>query len=268
MSRDKYFKIEKENHIAWLTFNRPEARNTMDFTFFDSLPGIFAEFDKDPDVRVVVIKAEGKSFTAGLDLVAAQNLMGDGSAMWRENLRRRIIELQEGMNCIEKCNKPVIAAIHGHCIGGGTNLACACDIRYASKDAVFSVRETRIGIVADIGALQRLPYIVGHGWTRELCLTGRDFTAEEALKMGFITKLFDNRDSLMVGVKALAEELAALPPITVQGVKDTINYSRDNGVYPGLLYVVQKNAALVPSEDMLEAVMSFLEKRKPVFKGR
>ncbi|MEA3470878.1 MAG: crotonase/enoyl-CoA hydratase family protein [Thermodesulfobacteriota bacterium] len=267
MGREDLFKIEKEGYIAWLTFNRPKERNTMTFEFFDELIKVFGEFDEDPDVRVVVVKAEGKSFTAGLDLVAAQGLIGDGSAGYRESLRRKIAGIQESMNAIERCRKPVVAAVHGHCIGGGIDFTSACDVRYASKDAIFSIRETRIGIIADIGTLQRMPYITGHGWFRELALTGRDFGGEEALKIGFITKLCEDRQSLYVAAKELAEELAKLPPLAVQGVKEVINYSRDNGVYAGLTYIAQKNAAAVPSEDMMEAVTAMWEKREPKFKG-
>lgn len=267
MSREEIFRIDKEGAIAWLTLNRPEKRNTMTLEFFDELTPIMNGFDADPEVRVVVIKAEGKSFTAGLDLLAAQELLGDGSARWREWLQRKVLSLQESMNSIEQCRKPVIAAMHGHCIGGGIDLTCACDIRYASRDAVFSIRETRIGIIADMGTLQRVPHIIGHGWFRELALTGRDFSAEEALKMGFITRLCDDRDALYAAVKELAEELAALPPLTVQGVKDVVNYSRDNGVYPGLAYVAQKNSAAIPNEDMMEAITAIWEKRAPNFKG-
>jgi enoyl-CoA hydratase len=158
--------------------------------------------------------------------------------------------------------------VHGHCIGGGVDLLSACDIRLASRDAVFSIRETRLGIVADIGTLQRLPTIIGHGWSRELALTGRNFTAEEALKMGFITHLSEDSGTLLAEAKRVADEIAGLPPLAVQGVKDAMLQSRDNGVYPGLSYVAQKNAALIPNEDMMEAVAAFLEKRKPAFKGR
>ncbi len=266
-TQKEIFMVEKQGFVTWLTLNRPLERNTMTLEFFDELRDLFNAFDTDPEVRVVVIKAEGKSFTAGLDLVAAQSLMGDGSASYREELRRKIKALQESMSAIEKCRKPVIAAIHGHCIGGGIDLTSACDIRIASKDAIFSIRETRIGIIADIGTLQRVPHIIGHGWFRELALTGRDFTAEEALNMGYITHLCEDRDTLYTEARKLAEEIANLAPLAVQGVKEVINYSRDNGVYPGLEYVAQKNAAVVPNEDMIEAVSAFLEKRPPSFKG-
>jgi enoyl-CoA hydratase len=262
------FKIEKEGNVTWLILNRPEKRNSMTWEFFTELAELFAVFDEDPEVRAVVIRAEGKMFTAGLDLVAASSLLGDGSATYREWLRKKIHELQHGMTAIECCRKPVIAAVHGPCIGGGVDLLSACDIRLASADALFSIRETRLGIVADVGTLQRLPTIIGHGWCRELALTGRDFTAEEALKMGFITHLLPDREALLREAGKLADEIAGLPPLAVQGVKDTILQARDNGIHPGLAYVAQKNAALIPNEDMLEAVGAFLEKRKPVFKGR
>lgn len=268
METESFLKVEKIGHIAWLVLNKPEQRNTMTMEFFREIRRLFEEFDADPDVRVVVIRAEGKSFTAGLDLVAAQAILGDGSAVYRDWLRRKIIELQESITAIEKCRKPVIAAIHGHCIGGGVDLTSACDIRLASKDAIFSIRETRIGIIADIGTLQRVPYIIGQGWFRELALTGRDWNAEEALKMGYITRLCENGDALFKETRKVAEEIANLAPLAVQGVKEVANYSRDHGVQQGLEYVAQRNAAVVPNEDMIEAVSAFLEKRNPQFNGR
>jgi enoyl-CoA hydratase/carnithine racemase len=262
------FKIEKEGHVAWLILNRPEKRNSMTWEFFAELAEAFRAFDGDPEVRAVAIRAEGKMFTAGLDLVAAQSLMGDGSAAYREGLRKKILELQETISSVESCRKPVIAAVHGWCIGGGVDLLAACDIRIAAKDAVFSVREVRIGIVADLGTLQRLPHIIGHGWSRELALTGRDFTADEALKIGFITHLCEDRETLLMEGKGIADEIAGLPPLAVQGTKETLLHGRDHGVCPGLGYIAQKNAALIPNEDMMEAVAAFLEKRRPTFRGR
>jgi enoyl-CoA hydratase len=268
MDNESFPKLEKEGSVAWLVLNRPKQRNTMTLEFFQEIRRLFEDLDADPDVLVIVIRAEGKSFTAGLDLVAAQALLGDGSAVYREWLRRKILELQASMTAIEKCRKPVIAAIQGHCIGGGVDLTSACDIRIAAKDAIFSIRETRIGIIADIGTLQRVPYIIGQGWFRELALTGRDWSAEEALKMGYITRLCEDSNTLLEEARKLAEEIANLAPLAVQGIKDVANYSRDHGVQQGLEYVAQKNAAVVPNEDMIEAVSAFLEKRKPRFKGR
>jgi len=268
MSEEAPFTIEKDGFITWLTLNRPEKRNAMNRAFFEGLIRHFQELDKDPEVRVVIIKAEGKSFTSGLDLVQMGTTLHGNSADSRETLREEIVYFQESTNVIEKCRKPVIAAVHSHCIGGGVDLTSACDIRMASRDAVFSIRETRVAIIADLGTLQRLPHIIGQGWFRELALSGRDFSAEEALQMGFITRLCENRDALYEDAKKLATEIAACPPLTVQGVKDVILYSRDHGVYAGLAYVAQKNAAQLPSEDLKEAFQAFMEKRSPEFKGK
>lgn len=269
MSGNSPFKIEKDGYITWLVFNRPEKRNTMAVDFFAGLAELFPKFDEDPEVRVVVIKAEGKTFSAGLDLVEAASFFSDSpTADSRELNKRRIMQAQGGMNAIEKCRKPVIAAVHSHCIGAGVDLLTACDIRMASKDAIFAVRETKMALIADLGTLQRLPYIIGHGMFRELALTGRNFTAAEALQMGFITHLCEDRESLYAEAKKLASEIAACSPLAVQGTKDVLLYSRDNGVYPGLEYAAQKNAAVLPCEDVVEAVQAFMQKRQPEFKGR
>jgi len=263
------FKVEKDGHIAWLIFNRPEKRNTMTLEFFAGLTKLFPEFDEDPDVRVIVIKGEGKSFSAGLDLIEAAGFFSDApTADSREKNRRSILQAQESMNVIEKCRKPVIAAVHSHCIGAGVDLIAACDIRMASKDAIFAVRETRMALIADLGTLQRLPHIIGQGWFRELALTGRNFTADEALKIGFITHLCEDKDSLYEEAGKLASEIAECSPLAVQGTKDVLLYSRDHGVYPGLEYAAQKNAAVLPCEDVIEAVQAFMQKRAPQFKGK
>lgn len=268
MTTDTHFRLEKEGHIAHLSLNRPHQRNAMDMAFFDTLKAHFKALDADPEVRVVVLSAEGKSFTAGLDLAAAGPLLGNPGADGREALRLKVLELQSAMDAIESCRKPVIAAAHSHCIGGGVDMLSACDIRMATADAVFSIRETRLAIIADLGTLQRLPHIIGQGWFRELALTGRDFSAAEALEMGFVTRVLAHRDALLKAAMEMAAQIAALPPLTVQGVKEVANFSRDYGAVAGRQYVAQKNAAALISEDLMEAVGAFMEKREPTFKGK
>jgi enoyl-CoA hydratase len=268
MSDKSNFRVKKDGHIAWLTLNRPEKRNTMGLAFFEEIGELFDNFARDAHIRVVIIKAEGKSFSAGTDLEEAAKLLAQGSADGRDRMRKEILELQQCFTKIEKCRKPVIAAVHSHCIGGGVDMICACDIRMATTDAIFSIRETRMGIIADVGTLQRLPHIIGHGWFRELALSGRDFTAQEALEMGLITRICDDPSTLYKEAEKLASQIAACPPLTVQGTKEVILYSRDNGIEAGLQYVAQKNAAALPSEDLFEAVSAFMEKRQPVFKGK
>jgi len=267
MGESSPLEVKKEGSISWLILNRPEKRNAMAMEFFDQLGRHFAAFDEDPDVRAVIIRAEGESFTAGIDLVAlAPLLQGDG-ASFRETLKKKILRLQEAFHAVERCRKPVIAAVHSHCIGGGVDLLSACDIRLASRDAVFAVRETKVAMIADLGTLQRLPHIIGQGHFRELVLTGRNFSAEEALRMGFITRLCDDRESLYTEARMVAEEIAGCSPLAVQGAKEVMNYSRDHGVWAGFEYVAQKNAAVLLSEDLMEAFKAFMEKRQARFKG-
>ena len=268
MAEQEIFRIEKEAAVAWLVLDRPDKRNTMTMDFFSGLGEIFRQFDRDPETRVIVIRAEGRDFTVGLDLMEAAGFFAETGAANREETRRKIAEIQDCLNAVERCRKPVIAAVHGYCIGGGVDLLCACDIRLACRDTVFSIRETRIGIIADIGTLQRMPHIIGHGWFNELALTGRNFTAQEALQMGFITGICEDKEALVARAGELAREIAQCPPLAVQGVKEVILFSRDNGVYPGLDYVAQKNAAVLPNDDVIEAIQAFMEKRTPIFKGR
>ncbi len=268
MERKDPFRVEREGPIAWLILDRPEKRNSMGLNFFDELGRHFRAFDEDPDVRVVVIRAEGKCFTSGTDLGELATFYGEKNAGQREELRLLIRKGQEGMDWVERCRKPVIAAAHSHCLGGGVDLLAACDIRLAARDAVFSVREVRVAFIADVGTLQRLPHIIGHGWFRHLALTGRDFGAGEALKMGFITGIYEDREALVEGAREIAAEIASLSPLAVQGTKEVLLYSRDRGIQAGMEYVAQKNAAMIPSEDMVEAAMAFMEKRPPVYRGK
>ncbi|MFZ0240672.1 MAG: crotonase/enoyl-CoA hydratase family protein [Desulfobacterales bacterium] len=262
------FSLEKTAGIAWLTLNRPEKHNAMDADFFEFLRQHFRQLDDDGDVKVVVIKAAGESFSAGTDLASAAKMVGGGAADERQKLHRKILDLQAAVSAVEQCCKPVIAAIHGYCIGGAVDLICACDIRIAESAALFSIREARMGIIADLGTLQRLPRIVGEGRARELAFSGRDFSATEACAMGLVSRVCEGRQSLHDAAETLARQIADNPPLTVMGVKDVFNYSRDHGVEAGLRYVAQKNAALLLSEDLAEAFSAFREKRKPQFKGK
>lgn len=268
MAQRKPIRVEKQGWVCRVIFSRPEKRNTLTPAFFEALPGLFADLDQDPEVRAIVIQAEGKTFCAGLDLQEAGTWFDSSSVEAKETLRRRIQGLQASMDSIEACQKPVVALIHGHCIGGGVDLACACDIRMASQDAVFSVREVKLAMVADLGTLQRLPYLIGFGRATELALTGRDFDAHEALQIGFITEVFPSQAELYEKGLRLAQEIAELSPLAIQGIKDTLRFTKEFGPRAGLSYVAQKNAALLPSEDLIEAVGAFFQKRKPIFKGK
>jgi enoyl-CoA hydratase len=268
MGEYECLRLEKKDFVGHLILCRPDKRNRMSLKFFEEMVQVFERMDEDDDVRAILISAEGKSFTAGLDLAEAATLFTEPNAKSRHDFKRVIMRLQESMNVIDRCRKPVVIAIHSHCIGGGVDMASASDIRLASQDAVFSIRETRMAMVADLGTLQRIAAIIGHGWTRELALTGRDFDASQALEIGFVTHVYPDRDAVVEEGLKLAAEIASLSPVTVQGVKETLNFSRNFGAAAGLEFVAQKNAAILPSEDLMEAFQAFMEKRQPVFKGR
>ncbi|WP_028324647.1 crotonase/enoyl-CoA hydratase family protein [Desulfatirhabdium butyrativorans] len=268
MTTEFPIRMDIDGHVASIVLNRPEKKNRMGLDFFPTLETLVQKAEAEPDVRAIILRAEGSVFTAGLDLMEAGALLTDASASGRETLRKHILKLQQSFSALEMCSKPVIAAVNGPCIGGGVDLISACDIRIASDDAYFSIRETRVAIIADLGTLQRLHHIVGYGRAAELALTGRDFTAKEACEMGLLSRCLPDPSALMEAAGQIAADIASLSPLAVQGVKDVLRFSRDHDIATGLAYVAQKNAALLLSEDLMEAFAAFSEKRVPQFKGR
>ena len=267
---DEYKTItyEKKGHVAEIFLNRPDKRNAMGPDFWPDVTQAFMQADEDKDIWVVVLAANGEHFTAGLDLKSSAELMKsspDSGEM--ASVFHRIEGLQESMHVIEECRKPVIAAVHGACIGGGLDMIAACDIRLCSKDARYSLREARLGIIADLGSLNRLPRIIGEGFTKELAYTAKDIDAERALAMGLVSEVFPNRDATIDAARKMAEEIASNPPLAVQGAKEVINYNRDKSVRDGLLYAAARSSLILKSRDLIEAVTAFLQKRKPEFKG-
>jgi enoyl-CoA hydratase len=261
-------RTEVEGPVGWVVLDRPDRRNALSVETFTALSAAFSRLDADPNVRAIIVRGEGKAFCAGIDLTALDALLQEGGADSRELLRKKILELQDCIGAPERIEKPVIAAAHGFSFGAGVDLLCACDIRMATADATFGVRETKVAMVADVGTLQRLPSIIGQGWFRELALTGRNFGAEEALRMGFVTRVCADRTTLYAEARALAEEIAANSPLAVQGVKDVALFSRDHGVQAGLRYVAQKSAGLLYCEDVREALLAIREGRPARFRGK
>ncbi len=185
-----------------------------------------------------------------------------------QSARAEIRRLQASVTSVADCPLPVIAAIHGYCIGGGVDLAAACDIRLASADALFSVREAKVAIVADLGSLQRLPAIIGQGHLAELAFTGKDITAERALAMGLVNQVSSDADAVLHDARALATEIAANSPLAVQGTKAVLRASQGRTVEEGLEYTATWNAGFLASDDLVEAMTAFMEKRPAVFTGR
>ena len=182
--------------------------------------------------------------------------------------RTEVLRLQDAITAVARCPKPVIAAVHGYCIGGGVDLIAACDIRLASADAVFSVREAKMAIVADLGSLQRLPAIIGAGHLAELAFTGKDITAERAKEIGLVNDVAADAEGVLKAARSLAAEIAANSPIAVQGTKAVLAANEGRTVAEGLDYVATWNAGMLASDDLTEAVTAFMEKRPPKFTGR
>lgn len=260
--------LEISGTIAFVSL----VAKTMPPAFFPELREVFQEVSSNSELRAVIVKSEAKGFTYGLDLPAMfsahSHLFAGAGATERTSLLALIRDWQDCINSVARCPIPVIAAVHGPCIGGGIDLITACDVRLSSADAVYSVRETRVAIVADLGTLQRLPTIVGQGHARELALTGADITAERAAQIGLVNRVYETRDALYEAATEMAASISQNPPLTVRGVKDVLDFSRDHGTEAGLGYVGAWNSAFIASEDLGEAMASFLAKRAPNYKGR
>jgi enoyl-CoA hydratase len=267
-----------EEGVATLWLDRAEARNAMGLDLWRDLPRAMAVLSADNAVRAVVVAARGPHFSVGLDLKAMGSMLtGSGSGSGSDGApsmasrarsgRTEVLRLQDSITAVAQCPKPVVAAVHGYCIGGGVDLIAACDIRLASADAVFSVREAKMAIVADLGSLQRLPAIISAGHLAELAYTGKDISAERAKEIGLVNDLAADAEGVHKAAHALALEIAANSPIAVQGTKAVLAANEGRTVAEGLDYVATWNAGMLASDDLTEAVTAFMEKRPPKFTG-
>ncbi len=273
---------DRAEAVATLWLDRAEARNAMGVDLWRDLPRAMAVLSADTSVRVVVVAAQGPHFSVGLDLKAMGSMLTAGGdsgagagtsapasmAARARSGRAEVLRLQDAITAVARCPKPVIAAVHGYCIGGGVDLIAACDIRLASSDAVFSVREAKVAIVADLGSLQRLPAIINAGHLAELAYTGKDISAERAKEIGLVNDVAADVEGVHKAARALAAEIAANSPIAVQGTKAVLAANEGRTVAEGLDYVATWNAGMLASDDLVEAMTAFMEKRPPKFTGR
>ena len=268
--------IEVDGHIGVLRLDRPEAGNAMGPEFWTDLPLAVSALCADREVRCIVLAAEGKHFSVGLDLKSmAGSLMSPGGgsgtsshASRNASLNQNIRSMQASVTAVEACRVPVIAAIHGWCIGGGVDLIAACDIRIASDDAKFSVREAKVAIVADIGSLQRLPRIIGAGHVAELALTGKDIDADRAATIGLVNHVVDGgAGGALALAREIAAEIAANSPLAVEGTKAVLAANDGRTVSEGLDFVADWNTLYINSNDLVEAMTSFIEKRPGDYTG-
>ena len=264
--------LEVDGHVAALWLDREEARNAMGSALWRDLPVAAAAVASDREIRVLIIAAKGPHFSVGLDLKEfGGGLAGGAPSASRAASSARAYEavrtMQASVTAIAELAVPVIAAIHGYCIGGGVDLVSACDVRLCDSLAKFSVRETKVAIVADLGSLQRLPKIIGAGHLAELAYTGKDIDAQHALDIGLVNAVYGNVDELLAGARRLALEIAENSPLAVQGTKAVLAANDGRSVDEGLEFVARWNTMYLQSNDLREAMTAFMEKRPPVFNG-
>lgn len=264
--------VEVKDNIAQVTLLGPGKGNAMGPAFWAEMPAVFGELDADPDVRAIVLTGSGKNFSYGLDLLAMGNTLGDTmsgevSARPRTDFHATVKRMQQSITAVADCRTPTIASVHGWCIGGGVDLISAVDIRYASADAKFSVREVKLSIVADVGSLARLPYIISDGHLRELALTGKDIDAARAERIGLVNDVLPDAEAALAAAHATAAEIAANSPLAVRGTKDVLDEQRTDDVAASLRYVAAWNSAFLPSKDLKEGIAAMLQKREPHFTG-
>lgn len=266
--------IEINDHVATLWLDRPESRNALGSAFWRDLPLAAAAVAAEEDVRALVVAARGPHFSVGLDLKEfgggglLQSSEGSSPARSSERRYRSVRQMQQSVTSIAQLPVPVIAAVHGYCIGGGVDLICACDIRLGAGDAVFSVRETKVAIVADLGTLQRLPRLIGAGHVNELAFTGKDIDARRAAAIGLINSIHgEGADDVLEAARDLAREIAANSPLAVRGTKAVLAANDGRTIDEGLDYVARWNTMYLQSNDLAEAMTAFLERRAPMYRG-
>ncbi len=250
-------KLEFDNAIATVYLDRPSKANAMNAAMWQELESCFRWLDQQPSVRVIILAANGKHFCSGIDLALFGDVLGDGKqekARLSEQLRQTILRLQGNLGAIEQCRKPVLAAIHSSCIGGGIDMISCCDMRYCTEQAYFSIKEIDLAMTADVGTLQRLPHIIPRGVMNELAFTGRKIDAAEAQSIGLVNQVYADTESMMDAVRAVAQSIANKSPLAIRGTKEMLLYTRDHPVSEGLNYIATWNAGMLSVDDVMLAV--------------
>ncbi len=269
------FTIERTEHIATVWLDRPDKLNAMGRAFWDDLPAVMAGVGDDETVRVVVLAGKGKAFSVGLDLVEfgpemAAGLLGEGSGSSASRAAAQLAQIkhmQRAITAVADCPKPVIAAVHGYCLGAGIDLITACDIRLSTSDAVLGIRETKMGLVADVGTMQRLPKLIAPGHLAELVYTGNDFSGAEAERIGLVNRTYDTSDEVLTAAGELAARIAANSSLVVQGAKAVLRAEENMTTEQALDHIALWNTSFLMSNDLLEAMSAHMEKRPPNYTG-
>ena len=272
--QSNYFDIEFLGHVAHIKLNRPEKRNAMNWDFWRDLPRIVGDIDTHARARCIVLSSTGPVFSAGLDLsLFGQDVFASSKTakinekelQTPQNFMSFLSFLQDSISSLQKVRIPVICAIQGGCIGGGVDLICSADIRLATNDAFFSIRETKIGMVADVGTFPRIVKLLPEGIVKELAFTGRNFSAQEAKEYGFVNRLYESHDALIEGALKIANEIASNSPAAVYGCKKVIDFSRDHTIDEGLEWINMWNASMLSQSELMEGFQSYKSKKEGNF---
>jgi enoyl-CoA hydratase len=264
----EFFKLQIDGAVAHLAMNRPAKANGMTPAFWEEFPVLVRELDANPSIRALVISGEGKHFTGGMDLAAFAGIAEITKAEPARGayaLRKLILKLQDSFTALEHARFPVIAAVHGACLGAGIDMISACDLRLASEDASFAIEEIHIGMTADVGTLQRMPKLVAPGIVKELAFTGRRFSAAEARAWGFVNSVHASREQTLGAAFELACEVAAKSPLAIAGIKQAVDYARDHPVRDSLEQMATWNAGMLRPEDLTSALNARMAKKQAVF---
>ena len=270
MSDYQCFDVRLEGCIAHVVMNRPEKRNNMNRAFWDELPLLIERLDSEAEARVIVISSTGPHFCGGIDV----SMFGGGpqDTVDKHAKKQRALSfidtakrMQHSFSVMENCRLPVLVAVQGGCIGGGVDMVTAADMRYATKDAFFTIYETKIGMTADVGTFPRIVNLMPEGVVRELAYTGRRMAAEEALSYGLVNRVFDTQEAMLDGVMAVAQEIADNAPLAVHGCKRAITYARDHTTQQSLDWIALWNASMLHTDEIVEAMQARGEDRQPDF---
>ncbi len=263
------FSLTSANHVAHLVLNKPEALNTMHPTFWRELDAVLTQVQQDGSARALVISSTGKHFSAGmaLETFAGAIQMDDKSPEGRAAIFDMLGDMQATFTKLETLRIPVIAAIQGGCIGGAVDMVTACCIRYATPQTFFCIQEINIGMVADVGTLQRLPKLIPLAVVKELAYTGRRLGADRALQYGLVNAIFDTEEAMLAAALQCAAEIASKPPVAIWGTKQAVTYARDHSVEDSLRQMGWLQGAIWSNRHVMESVTAMKSKRPAEFPG-
>ena len=264
------FELEVASGIAHIRLNRPQKANSMIPSFWTELPAAVNTLSREASARVLVISAEGKHFSSGMDISVftdggLDSPAGTNSSIEAEAFRHHCMALQSAFTCLEEARMPVLVAIQGAAVGGAMDFITACDCRYATKDAFFSIHETAIGMTADVGTYPRLVKLISEGWARQMSYTAERIGAEKAQTIGLVNEVYDSTEEMFEAVMGIAKQIAANSPLAVTGAKRMVNYARDHSTADGLDYIATWNASMLDGDAIRQTFMAQAKGDEPEY---